>query len=503
MAQYLLDLLSPLSNCINCFPTSPRLKIKNRSLKILRLLGEGGFSYVYLVQDTHSSSLHALKKIRCPFGAESVTHALKEVEAYTLFAGHPNIIRAEDYSVVADKSDPGAKTVYIVLPYYRRGNLQDAINANLVNGTRFEERRLMRLVLGVCRALRAMHGYRVAGGGENREEGARRVRAEARRRDGEAVREVQQAAAAGQQQRRRREGGEDGDVGERGADTEREQEQEPLMEERERETVTRAQEGVTEGSLRAYAHRDIKPGWYLFNFSCIHLSIHPSPTSDPHGPSTTDTARSLPGNIMLSDDGRTPILMDLGSTAPSPIPITSRSLALQVQDTAAEHSTMPYRAPELFDVKTGSVVDTKVDIWSLGCTLYACLVGKSPFEARSEETGGSLGLCILGGDWRFPDEDGGGGGNKDKRGKGKGKGKAKGVAGGANGSVAQANGDGTGKHGWSEGVRDVVRRCLKVEPAERPDIDELIAVVEGVLEGLGGAEEDEDEDEDENGGGET
>ena len=76
---------------------------------------------------------------------------------------------------------------------------------------------------------------------------------------------------------------------------------------------------------------------------------------------------------MIDDDGQTPILMDLGSLAPSPIAITSRSLALAVQDTAAEHSTMPYRAPELFDVKTGSIIDTKVDIWSLGCTLYACL----------------------------------------------------------------------------------------------------------------------------------
>ncbi len=69
---------------------------------------------------------------------------------------------------------------------------------------------------------------------------------------------------------------------------------------------------------------------------------------------------------MIDDDGIQPILMDLGSLAPSPTPITSRSMALALQDEAAEHSTMPYRAPELFDVKTGTVVDTKVDIWSLG-----------------------------------------------------------------------------------------------------------------------------------------
>jgi serine/threonine kinase 16 len=91
---------------------------------------------------------------------------------------------------------------------------------------------------------------------------------------------------------------------------------------------------------------------------------------------------------MISDDGITPILMDFGSLTPSPTAITSRTLALSVQDHAAETSTMPYRAPELFDVKTGSVVDEKVDIWSLGCTLFCALYGHSPFELATEESGG-------------------------------------------------------------------------------------------------------------------
>lgn len=169
---------------------------------------------------------------------------------------------------------------------------------------------------------------------------------------------------------------------------------------------------------------------------------------------------------MIADDGKTPILMDLGSLAPSPIPITSRSLALQVQDTAAEHSTMPYRAPELFDVKTESVIDTKVDIWSLGCTLYACLVGKSPFEARSEETGGSLSMCVLGGDWRFP-----GDGAAQQHGKQK---------------QAMAPSPSPQEGGISEQVKEVVRKCLRVEPAERPDVDELIHIVEDVIMELPG-----------------
>ena len=265
MAQYLLYLLHTLTNCMFCSPGSPQLKINNRSFKMLHLLGEvssaflitplplidrltepakqGGFSYVYLVQDTSSSQLYALKKIRCPFGQESVSLALKEVEAYTLFAPHPNIITSVDYSVESakDRSDPGSKTVYILLPYYRRGNLQDAINANLVNHSKFQERRLMILFLGVARALKAMHQYKVKGapGGPAAQKKAKQVRQAAAEADLDASRK-------GKQRRR------DEDLKQDQEDIE----QEPLME----GEVTRSQEGVAEGDVRAYAHRDIKPG---------------------------------------------------------------------------------------------------------------------------------------------------------------------------------------------------------------------------------------------------
>ncbi|RMZ92695.1 hypothetical protein DV736_g24, partial [Chaetothyriales sp. CBS 134916] len=396
MAQALLDVFYSLSNCLFCFPASPQLKINSRSFRMLRLLGEGGFSYVYLVQDTADSGLYALKKIRCPFGQESVAQALKEVEAYTLFASNPNIIHSIDHAVQNDSSvkvsgigDTGgvSKTVYILLPYYRRGNLQDAINANLVNHTRFSQRSLLKLMLGVCKALKAMHQYRIPSGNQNA---------------------ASRAAAKAQHQH---------DLAE--------EQQAPLMTDNE---VTRAQEGKKPGDVRAYAHRDIKPG-----------------------------------NIMIDDDGDTPILMDLGSLAPSPTPITSRSQALAVQDTAAEHSTMPYRAPELFDVKTGSVIDTKVDIWSLGCTMYACIVGKSPFEARSDETGGSLSICVLGGDWRWPGE-----GNASK-------GKDKQPNSGANGSASP-------ELYPCAPVRNIVAKCLQVEPSERPEVDELIGLIQDSLQ---------------------
>jgi serine/threonine kinase 16 len=42
----------------------------------------------------------------------------------------------------------------------QRGNLQDAINANVVNRKQFSEREMLRLFKGTCEAVRAMHNFR-------------------------------------------------------------------------------------------------------------------------------------------------------------------------------------------------------------------------------------------------------------------------------------------------------------------------------------------------------
>ncbi|KAG6083772.1 hypothetical protein E4U16_003477 [Claviceps sp. LM84 group G4] len=471
MAQFVLDFFYSFGNCLNCFPGSPTLKINRRSFKILRLLGEGGFSYVYLVEDTASHQLFALKKIRCPFGAESVQQAMREVEAYRLFAHIPSIISAVDHAVATERGaaaadDDACKTVYVLLPYYRRGNLQDMINANLVNHGSFPERHLMMLFLGVCKALRAMHEYKPPPAERmqmgNEEDGDSD--------DGDGDGDGDEGDAPLNRRGATR--------GKRTEEEEQDEQQRPLMVttlDDTNTTTTTTTTSITTSNpprnsskIQSYAHRDIKPG-----------------------------------NIMIDDSGSTPILMDLGSVAPSPIAITSPSLALQIQDTAAEHSTMSYRAPELFDVRTGSTIDTKVDIWSLGCTLYACLVGKSPFEMRSDETGGTLSLCVLGGDWRFPDEAPGGSSSRKRVVENSiSRAKARAASGAEQhaGSVAAAaagggggggpggpggpgdDGDAEGGVRISEPIRHIVRECLKVEPAERPDVGELIAMVEGVLQ---------------------
>lgn len=205
-----------------------------------RTCTQGGFSYVYLVQDTSTSELFALKKIRCPFGAESVAQAMREVDAYKLFSNTPGIIHSIDYAIASERGGGEmSKTVYVLLPYYRRGNLQDLINANLVNHTTFPEKRLMQLFLGVCRALREMHVY----AGSSGPAGGPGERMEMR------VNGVDENVAAASKGRSKR-----GTPQKRsGADEDDEAEQQrPLMH--------GTQEGVPEGNIRSYAHRDIKPG---------------------------------------------------------------------------------------------------------------------------------------------------------------------------------------------------------------------------------------------------
>lgn len=135
--------------------------------------------------------------------------------------------------------------------------------------------------------------------------------------------------------------------------------------------------------------------------------------------------------------------MDFGSTIRARVPIRTRRDAVAAQDMAAERSSMPYRAPELFDVQTNTELTEQVDIWSLGCTLYAMAYLHSPFETPSTTVqGGSLALAISNGAYSWPDP---------------------------------------ADDPYSDAVRSLIAQCLVRDPAARPNIDELIERVRAAL----------------------
>ncbi|KAJ3759063.1 Pkinase-domain-containing protein [Lentinula raphanica] len=395
------------SSCVMC-QQEAKVKINGRTFKILKVLGEGGFSFVYLAQDEGSGRQFALKKIRCPTGNDGVKEAMREVEAYRRFR-HPNIIRILDSAVVQDDDGEG-KVVYLFLPLYQRGNVQDLINAHLINHSHFSELEMIKLFKGTCEAVRAMHEWRPTKGSKKskgtnanrnrRANGVRGTRGSGDEDDDHRFPEPEGDAEGGysygpsaslsrNKPSRSASGGEvlfDGDEDVAGIDGEG--------------------GAGEEGEIVPYAHRDIKPG-----------------------------------NVMISDEGR-PILMDFGSTMRARIKIENRSMALYQQDIAAEQSTMAYRAPELFDVKTGTMLDEKVDIWSLGCLLFAMAYSHSPFEnTQTTEQGGSIAMAVLNAQYKHP-----------------------------RGSEGR----------YSNGLKEMIDRMLKVDPGERPGIGEVLAMCESV-----------------------
>ncbi|KAF9157850.1 hypothetical protein DFQ26_008248, partial [Actinomortierella ambigua] len=350
-----------------CLPT-PTLSINRRSFKVIKLLGEGGFSFVYLVQDVATGRLYALKKIRCPFGSEGVQDAMKEAEMYRTFQ-HENLVRMVDTCVVTDKD--GSKIVYIFLPYYKRGNLLDAISANLLHHTHFSEVDMLRFFRGVCYGVRALHAHRLPN-----------VPVLSREQD-----EATRGAIEAWDSRDRKSGG-NGSMRRQGSNMSFQSFQSassPSMQHPSSSSLTVFGEPTSPSSPSSGARSPYGPNGYTQQQSPQHhLSFdHTSSSSLSGGRSgggqesgdpneqESDEATMVPfahrdikpANVLIADDGQTPVLMDFGSMARARVKIQTRQQALFEQDLAAEQCSMPYRAPELFDVKTGATLDEKVDIW--------------------------------------------------------------------------------------------------------------------------------------------
>ncbi|XP_049846268.1 serine/threonine-protein kinase 16 [Schistocerca gregaria] len=263
---------------MGCACSRTKIAVGGKTYTVQEHLADGGFSSIYLVQDSKSHRLCVLKKIVC-HAKEDQMKALQEVAYYGLIK-HPNVIECLDSGVSgeADAFSNYTSEVYILLPYYKRGTLADELLRRSRNCDYLPAMDVLTMFLQICEGVKAFH---------------------------EAL-------------------------------------PEPL------------------------AHRDLKTA-----------------------------------NILIGEGNR-PIIMDLGSMSTARIKICGSSEAQKLQDTAGEMCSMPYRAPELFNVESYCMVDERTDIWSLGCVLYAMCFFKSPFDVVYER-GDSVALAVISGTVSFPD----------------------------------------------------------------------------------------------------
>lgn len=105
-----------------------------------------------------------------------------------------------------------------------------------------------------------------------------------------------------------------------------------------------------------------------------------------------------PHNVLLAEDG-SPVLMDLGSVTTARVDVRTRQQALAAEEEAASKTSAPYRSPELTSTSHPILIDERVDVWGLGCTMFCLAFGHSPFESVRE---GVLRLAILNGRYTVP-----------------------------------------------------------------------------------------------------
>lgn len=152
----------------NGFGPGTNLQIGHSRVQIQRLLSEGGFGTVYLVQGDQRPL--ALKVLTCQ-SREQVSEAHGEIDALKMFAGHPHIIQLIDhasFTLSSTSNGPSAaaanRQIMLLFPLYPRGTAWDAIERVLYNNPAapagpwpFPEPRALYVVQCMAKALNTMH----------------------------------------------------------------------------------------------------------------------------------------------------------------------------------------------------------------------------------------------------------------------------------------------------------------------------------------------------------
>lgn len=133
------------------------LEVDGKKYVVRGRLGEGGFSYVDLVEDICTHKMYAVKRINADTDEDEIK-ALKEVEYYCNI-NHPNIISCVGW-VKKEASCTGSAVgaeVLIVLPFYKRGTLQEELTRRSIQNQHYSEKDVLHLFRMICEGVKVLH----------------------------------------------------------------------------------------------------------------------------------------------------------------------------------------------------------------------------------------------------------------------------------------------------------------------------------------------------------
>ncbi|KHJ43806.1 kinase domain protein [Trichuris suis] len=163
------------SKVLACVYRGEVVEVDERKFRIKKRLGDGQFSCVYLVQERSSGRLYALKRVVCHSKADEAL-VQNEIHVHEMVAGNVNLLPCEGYSVrpvtdyeqlVSYNNEPGGYSVplesttlteyNILLPYYKRGTIQEELRWRLSSGDFINEKRVCKLFRDICHGLSGLH----------------------------------------------------------------------------------------------------------------------------------------------------------------------------------------------------------------------------------------------------------------------------------------------------------------------------------------------------------
>ena len=163
-------------------------------------------------------------------------------------------------------------------------------------------------------------------------------------------------------------------------------------------------------------------------------------------------------NVLRSSRGMY-VLCDLGSCAVGAVSLRSKTERSAEEEVVEKTTTMMYRAPEMIDLYSVEELDTKVDVWAIGCMLCFMAFWRHPFQGVMDDGN----LAILNVSYSIP--------------------QPLGDLSDASQGHDDSNDSFAPRSPYSRGLHDLISRCLRKNPALRADIDEVRACVDALRSG--------------------